>query len=510
MKLSPIHSISQVKTPTHHISLEWPLAFAIWMIAGAAIFANAYLHSRGYLTSDSIAYLRQSAFLLDGLGFYSSYTDDLFPKFFSTWPLGYPLSIAATGLVFNLTPFWASKLLNLILLAAAFLALKGLFGRDDWVAALFFLSGSMISVFSHTWSEGMFITAELFFILSLVKFSNSYQLRYAIYILLSMVALFLVRYIGVFVLIVIAINCSTLLYQKDYRRMLTLTVISGLFFAVVAAYLYNNHRLTGYLTGVPKSAASETTSALIIALAKQQVVEFNFVYSFLPHNPIDIGIFLLVLIAPVAITIYWLKLREQIAPDSGATDSGAIDGGAQVITDVQGRANQWRYFLLTGMVYWVVLVSLRFVTQFDLFNHRLLAPASILFYLALLSLLQTKRPDWFRGLAYVLIGLAIVSIIYNVVYRPLQMFRSNEKSFPVVLEEIARQYQDVPAGSLVLCGDEHLQYLRPDLVTLSSHDCNQTLGDRLLERYGSRHQGPVYLVQEGLPVRIDSTWLTSN
>ena len=88
----------------------------------------------GFQGVDSVYYLEAAQNLALGNGPIAKpfpnpeFTDTSVPVYLTTFPVGYPVAIAAVMLPFGLSAFWASKVVNLLCLSFALLALGGLLG----------------------------------------------------------------------------------------------------------------------------------------------------------------------------------------------------------------------------------------------------------------------------------------------------------------------------------------------------------------------------------------------
>jgi hypothetical protein len=281
------------------------------------------------------------------------------------------------------------------------------------------------------------------------------------------------------------------MHRGDRRRARRLACVNAAALAVIAVYLWNNYRLTGYATG-QRTAAAEPSGSLLADLTAAQLAELNFIAA---HFQADIGGLVLLgvgLLIPAFVVAYHLR--------TGAAGDDASRSLSPAPTAVLKRAR--RRFLVMGATYWVTIVSLRFSADFDPFSYRLLIPSSLFFVLALLTALRLDRPRLYRCAARALLALAAISVAYNAVYRPAQMLRANPRTFPAALADVAAAYRHVPAGSLVLCGNEHLQYLRIDLVVVPASRCSDQPLSEWVARHRSTRSQPVYAVDGEIPLWI--------
>jgi hypothetical protein len=205
-------------------------------------------------------------------------------QFFATWPLGYPPLIAAVGWVLRLDPWWASKVLNGILLVSIPVILRPIFGRNVWMPTLVLLSGGVIGILPYTWSEGSFLVGELLFVYALIRFAKKGDIASVLLLTLAAVSLFLLRYIGAFALGVLAFDAVIMLLRRDYRRSLTLVAVAAVAGTIMLGYLYNNQRLNGHSVGYSREESDEMRWELTVNLLEAQTTELNFVFDSWPRG----------------------------------------------------------------------------------------------------------------------------------------------------------------------------------------------------------------------------------
>lgn len=469
------------------------LAVAISLFAAFAVIARAYVDPVGYLSPDSFAYLRQAAFFIEGRGFESDLTRLLEPRFLATWPFGYPALIAAVGWVLRLDPWWASKVLNGVLLISIPFILRPIFGRDVWIPTLVLLSGGMIGIFSYTWSEGPFLVGQLLFVYALVRFAKKGGIVSVLLLTFAAVSLFLLRYIGAFALGVLAFDALIMLLRRDYRRSVMLVAIAAVAGAIMLGYLYNNQHLNGHYVGYSRVAPDETRWELTVNLLEAQTTELNFVFD---SRPREIGSTPFILILAISFALIGMTLV-------GLTDRTVNRGPPSLVKPEYLKTGVY-YFLLVGAAYWVAIVMMRFTSDFDLFSprivvtSRLLAPSTLFLFFGVIGMVLTFRREWLPGVIYLLVLLAVSSVAFNVVHTPIEEFREADGETFVDMRGAALDtYLDVPVGSLMICGNEHLRYTRPDLKLVTQRSCRVNGLGRMVERYGTRYDGPAYLVVNG-------------
>ena len=116
------------------------------------------VHPTYYTTHDSYYYLKQAAIIKNIFG-----ADDTIDRLseikkdFSTWPVGYPLSIGIVSYITKTTPLVASKIVNILFLGFLCLLLYRWHGEKAWFLAISLFSYGSLEVISETWSETPFI-----------------------------------------------------------------------------------------------------------------------------------------------------------------------------------------------------------------------------------------------------------------------------------------------------------------------------------------------------------------
>jgi hypothetical protein len=118
-------------------------------------------------------------------------------------------------------------------------------------------------------------------------------------------------------------------------------------------------------------------------------------------------------------------------------------------------------------MYFLFLIYLRWTSHFDMFDYRLLSPASFLIFLSILSFIEKEQNEHlFKNFKQVLFVSAIMSILINSGFFDIAR-NENSLTYPKTVTRISRFYEKVDDNSIILCGDLHLQYLRPDIQVLS-------------------------------------------
>jgi hypothetical protein len=349
------------------------------------------VESTHYCTPDSKYYLEVSQNILSGLGFvgpkefeFDSEKKQLIPlydktpfgnpdryekKYFSVWPLGYPACIVAVSYITTLPPLWASKILNIILLALDFYLLFLLLQGTSNIPIYYFCSYTMLEISSYTWSENLFIPFFLLLFLSLKKIHNTERISINNIVLLSLalIGMCMARYASV---IFYVGTFAVLLY---YFRKKQLHKVKSLFYGLAIAtitfglYLYNNFVQTGYVTGMPRSNTQEFTAMKLIGKFFMGLFnQLHLVKQFRFSGTFDFILYLfLVLIQLCLMTYLFFLIRNNSL--------------------VKSISQKSKLMIYMGLMYLAFLTYMTFTSVIDPFDYRTLLPFSFPVCIALLT-----------------------------------------------------------------------------------------------------------------------------
>lgn len=468
----------------HHINTDIMLILAVFMISSIAIISNSYYDANGYLKGDSFQYLRQAAFLSEGKGLEGGVDVIGTSKMhFSIWPLGYPVMIYILSAILGVNVFWASKVINIICVGLSLIVLRNVFKENVWVYGLFFLSGASLELFSWTWSEAPFILGMLWFCVALHSFLCSEGKNvYLLSTFLASLFLFLNRYIGAFSVELLFLVSIYYAFQKKYPIFIK-TAASSIFLSVfIGLYLYFNWLKTGYLTGMPRISSPESNIYLLKSLMMAQITELNFVFHSWPKTHFDNLIFLLFLFAPIATFLFpSRKIHREYQENN--------------------KPRILYVLLFVGLTYWLNIVTLRWFRHFEWYSFRLLIPSTFLFYLAITRYFQHKK-NLFNKYKRAVILMAILSVSINVIYMPVKNQIDNPLKYNEVVDCIKFKYANIEHGSLIAFGNDHLNYLRTDVLNVYSlykpyYSIDESTSD-FISRI-KKYNGPVYFQDPDKP-----------
>lgn len=416
---------------------RWPSAAnlaVMWLLLAVHVLAMAWALPDRTLTSDGATYLLSSDLIAHGRHF----ADDLVSS--ATWPLLYPTLIAGVSLATGLEAYWASKLLNLILVAAAFASLRAMFGERAHVYGAVLFIGSSLAILPATLSEVPFIIFLILFCLALHRCRQAPGLGTAALVVLAGLAVFTSRYIGLFVVGAIGLFALWELRQRHMRSFLLLSGSAAGIFAGAVGYLMWNVARTGRPTGMARSLNATPFPELLADLAQAQVMELNVLrLGFSSGDPLQMAAWALAAVAVAGFAVMvWRRWREE-----------GVGAGSQ---------SAWQTFFLVGGVYWMAVVGMRFVFNFDTFSYRLLAPSTVLFLLGAVDLLLAGRRSG-ALVARGAVALVALSVPLTILPKPLLAWKNDT---PTYAEQKSRHARLAPS-SILLFGEPLATYLRPDL-----------------------------------------------
>ncbi len=440
-------------------------------------------HPDGYLTSDSAHYLQMAENLLAGDGMETaSYVPDI-STYFATWPIGYPVLIAGVSLVTFSDVFWASKILNIILLALSLLLIRLLFkDKAPFVALIFFVS-TFTTLFSYTWSEVPFLFGLLWLVYSIVRYVETNRIGFAWQMLFAATFLFFMRYIGLIGAGIIGLVGFYFLFRKQWKNMLICWIAGTIPIVIAGVYLVLNHLNTGLMTGMERIPRAETASEFVTMLWRGILAEVNVLATssqvYINESLILLVVALLLFIRPRHIkALFTLDKEKWLLPGM---------------------------FLLVGIVYFTAIVYMRWGAHFDPFNYRLLGPATFMAWLFLASwFAQTNGDGWKRWRLFLFVVLG-VALVMNVGYRTYTSVLSPSPDYADTKNKVTALYEEVPEESIVAFENIHARYLRTDLQFIKVHFqpyfATKETVDEFLERVTPNNAAGVYL--ENHPIRED-------
>lgn len=455
------------------------------IILTAAAIAYVLIISFSYdvgLSPDSTNYLREANALLLGYGF-NNHAGAGYEGFFGIWPIGFPALIAVVAFITRLEVVYAAKVIIVgIYIATAYMFIRR-FHKYAWVYLLFFCNPGYISCMRYISSENIFMFAVLWnaFCAYDVWESKQNENKFCLKLGISSLFAMLSRWVGAYTLAITGIlaflSFFGLSMEKNRGKGLKLAGITVINAIVLFTYLLVIKSKTGYMTGMYRIPSQESGSWLCYMLLKAENMEINSAFlglivvstTFAAVIFIGIGVF------------FVLKIKRQ-----GFEDKMSLS------------------FAFSSVIYWGGYVYTRFQTDMEIFNHRVLLPASLPMIVALTHCAVSQENvkkfidkitvSAFRKVlvAIVLIGLA------SETQNSLKIFGRSHNAYEAMKDNIENIYGDIPAGSLVITEDWEINFLRMDLVRTSVFDCDSMQLDDIEAVFDDGKYANVYLQTEYL------------
>ena len=376
------------------------LLLLLYIACCAVITFKINVEGTGYTTPDSVAYLNAAQNLIDGHGFYETDAKGNQTQLFTKWPIGYPVLIFLASSISGLDVFWASKILNLLLLAFIFLILRSICRPYSFVLASTCSSYTLLEVYSFTWSEAPFLVLLLLLAYSILKaYEGIAVCRNATLIYLSCLSLFLIRYAGIFSLGVPAMLCIYF-YLSENNKQAKAYLFTSVFTALsFAGYLIINHKLSGYATGLDRmETETETFAAFIVMLFKSLFNELLIIREYRPQNQPDYLLYVTAIIQMVVLAFIAVKVKRHF--------------------NFWHELKQNSFSMVCigiASLYLAAILAMRFVSHFDALDYRLLAPFSFPFFIGVVyafASLPDKHKDIIQA-KYVLFAFFLLSLLLN-------------------------------------------------------------------------------------------------
>lgn len=369
------------------------LLLLIYVATIAIVSFRVAVHPTSYTTPDSEFYLSQANVIKNSL-----LQDNTFlrlkeiKKGFSTWPIGYPMSIGLVSSFTKLSLLVSSKLVNFVFLGCLFVLLYRWFGDKTWFLAISFFSYGSMEVISETWSETPFIFFVFLLGYTMVKSKDYSSLRLCLSLSLCLIFLFLFRYVGAIYVFVVAVYGATHFFKKEKKLAylyLTASFVSSLF---ILWYLYTNKLSTGYMTGLERvDIGHQSPLNFVVILVKGLLNEFFIArnYSFNGAVPDVLFIILIILQGSVIFVLIWHKKHFKF-PLKLSTSN--------------------RSLLNLSLSYLTGIILLKFIIPIDNFDFRILFPFTCPFFIAFLSILiSPEQTAYFRKTSWIIALFMIIS-----------------------------------------------------------------------------------------------------
>lgn len=426
----------------HHSREAYIFMLSFWILYTVYIIHSAYFISL-YISPDSSYYMREAESLLSGCGFNVNGAAGV-PGYFSAWPIGYPALIALSSAIFGCNVYLASKILTAALICLELFILSRRYRIRAWLYALILTNYGIISINRFTWSETAFMPLLLIYALSLSEILRSEYCpaKYYIFLWLSMSGAFMVRYFGVFTVIVSLFAVLILLFFRAYdsvgktkagkSRILKLLVTAfsaGLF---MAGYLLMNKIVSGYATGVDRAVFTDDIKLLATNLFWSVIGEMKNISSFISPRLNIRGRYIALMSLPfMAVSAYVIVRRFRAVIREKKFDEASV-------------------FLFTGLCYYVIFIAVRFRSSMDPFNYRFWAPASMLILIGLVTCFCERFSFnlWEKRVQIVASAVMAVLAVF-IAFRDFRTITGNS-AYDMAREEVSAYFEGVPSGSAIL------------------------------------------------------------
>ena len=428
---------------TRHSATYIFFLLCLWLVYGVYIMYSAYFKEL-YISPDSSNYLREAEAMCTGYGFNHNGRAGV-PGWFSAWPAGYPGLIALSCLVFRCNSYLCSKFLTIILVGLELFILGKRYKAKSWLYALVLSNVGIVLINRFTWSETAFMPLLLIYTLALSEILRNPSCGAGDYAVLglAMCGAFLVRYFGIFTVMTSILAALFLILGGGGKsetsrgtKLLAVTIASGLF---MAAYLFMNKVMGGYVTGVDRARFDDDLLKLSFNLLESIVLEVRNVLSFLAKLIHIRNRYWAVIAVPAlcaAACVIFRRLRS-------AFNSRVIDEAST--------------FFIVGLCYYAAFTAIRFRSSMDPFGYRFWAPASMLILFGLVSCFFEAFHGWNgettaeRRIQFA----ASVIMIALSLFMCFRMFTigADNTAYDRIHDETVSYFDGVPAGTAVLFRD---------------------------------------------------------
>jgi hypothetical protein len=444
------------------------IQICIFVAVSLSIFICAYFGG-SYISPDSANYMREANALLNGYGMSVDGAAGI-DSWFAVWPVGYPFLIATIAKITGVQIYLASKILSILILLFIHIILFSVFRKHAWIYALITTGNGFLQNFYYTHSEQPFILGLLMLSVLLWKISISNSklpLRFALLVFVSL-WLFLSRYIGMFAIACIGLFC---LYQlaafikskkkNCLHKAIYAASTAAFILALEAAYLWLNIQNSGYATGQARLPAEDSFILLFMKFAYRLIEEYRHIFSvfFTPSIP-------MICIALLLCVIGFVKIFKK----------NKISYDDRVLSAV---------FMYVGVLYMVCIALMRFMSEFDSFNFRLMFPGTFCIVIGLAHIFIINYADSIHGfvlrryvknilatgLLFCIICTQIILMIQNQHYQGYSVDQGYSinpytiDSYRQAETKVLDKYSEIPDRSVILCNiDYRVGFLRGDIV----------------------------------------------
>ncbi|MCH8567480.1 MAG: hypothetical protein LAT67_04425 [Balneolales bacterium] len=403
-----------------------------------ALIIRSVFEPTGMLHTDSYQYLRLAISWLEASPMQIHGHTEL------VWPPGYPAAIAAVAMLTNLSVFWASKLLNALLIFICSSLLWFRFKENTLPFLAVLGLAPILFTFFFSLSEALFITTMLCHILLLEKGLKSGHSGTLFAAGLAIAALFLVRYAGLYGFLVNGFVILGLIITRQSRKSIALllgTVVSG---ALAGIYMYQTQKITGYLTGGNRTSTTQSLAEGMFDLLKAFADDLNLLHVLGNQQPVFFFLTLILQIAAVAIFIgiirkYRLRFRIQFSVFSGLC-------------------------FLSAFVYFSTVAIVHVLFDVSSFYYRFTAPALFFILLGTIAFMMSQQVRIKQYFTLLAVGLAFTSVLLHGSGFFISSVLTEQVPRGETERRVLQSYSGIPSQSVLIFGRRELYYLRPDIV----------------------------------------------
>lgn len=435
---------------------------------------NAYFaHLR--LSPDACSYMREAANLLGGNGFY---IDKLagYDTWFATWPIGYPILIAAATFISGHSVYLGSKLLSIALVGFGLIVLHVRFKKEAWIFSLIYLNVGFLKIYEYTWSENPFILSLIIWGMALAAIVEETRpgKRWYVMMTFGIVGAFLTRYFGIvtilftgfclllYILYYVTRNRNTFVLEK-IKGLLVVETVSSI---LVGLYLLMNRIMEGTVSGVDRKAWWDDYNTLIKNLYEALIAEiFNAtrvdIVSLMPDFYPQ-GKAAVVLLFLTFLTIILIKNYQK-----------------------EKKFDYKTVFIGAGVFYFFVFIIIRFYSSMDPFGSRFFAPAGMMISIGILGLIKDKFGG---GLKKFQIAVCLfLFILCGGLVQKIKYFTVETSAYHVFYDQVVENVASIPSKGIILNydGAYEITALKPDIMINGQITYDDTIETIALRYTGS-------------------------
>lgn len=364
-------------------------------IIAVSIFRIA-VHPSHYTTPDSIAYLKQADFIKTSWKSSESLVDFYRIKgSFTTWPLGYPVSIAAVSSVTGASSLNASKIVNFVFLGLLFILLFKLFVEKAWFVSLAFLSYGSLEVIAETWSELPFVFFILLLCYLVLNEKHFSPWKLSLLLIVCLTLLFLFRYVGVIYFFVLAGFLIKHGLSKNFKLAASYFVALLISSTFVLWYFYENKTVSGFYSGMPRLETGHKgfwgfSVELFQGLFNEFAIARNYFFKGMPDL-----LFIALTLAQAGVLFILFKGRKPLSHPIRIND-------------------KIKTLSLFGLGYLIGIILFKIFIPIDAFDFRVLFPFSALMFVAIFAFaIDDSQEVFFKKHSRLVIGFMLLSLIIN-------------------------------------------------------------------------------------------------